>query len=78
MPNTYPRAVSGGGPPLKFHETRDDLSHQVWREFALSGSVPLADQQVEAHQVGECSVTERLGRPVPADLDETVGPGNLL
>ena len=44
----------------------------------LPGGVPLRAQQVEADQVGECPVTERLGQPIPADLDETVGPGNLL
>jgi len=39
--------------------------------------VPLVGQQVEPHQVGERPVTQRLGPPVPADLHETVGQGNV-
>src|SRR5664280_3533158 len=35
-PTPTPRAVSGGGPPLKIHETRDNLPQVVAVEFFSS------------------------------------------
>jgi hypothetical protein len=46
-----------------------------WR---LVADVPFVDQQVEAHQIHEGRVTHALGLPVPSDLNETVGDGNML
>jgi len=69
------RSPAGPAPGL------DGLGVGTWRVASspgrLTAGVPFVDQHVEAHQVGERPVTQRFGPAVPADLDETVGEGNV-